>query len=353
MGLCIPHPGHFEALEEIIKSSGKEIYEIYMNGCPDYIGSVRRILESSPTMEDIAEQTKFVHEHGIKMNVLSNSSCLGGQHLTDQGNKTYRWYLEKLNDIGVDSITVADPYLVEMISRDFDIEVVVSCISFVDSPEKAVYYEQLGAETITLDSNINKHFDLLEGIRDATSCNLRIMVNEGCLYRCPFRYAHFNLTSHYFGPGPRLNTIGDYYHDKCVSMRIENPELIMRSGWIRPEDMKEYEKIGIDLFKIAGRVQPVNWIINCTQAYVNRSYDGNLMDILDGTGALRHLFYIPNKELDGAIEKWKKCDKFCHKCSFCKELVDKAVKIYSRKGTERENLKSFCSLKSVVSNELV
>ncbi len=350
MELCVPHPGHFEALKEIVKN-GKNINEIYMAGCPDFIGTVRRILDSSPTIEDIKEQTEYVHEHGIKMNILSNSSCLSGQHLTYQGNKTYRWYLDKLNDIGVDAITVSDPYLVEMISREYDIEPVVSCIAFVDSPQKAEYFEEFGATTLTLDTNIGKHFDLLEGIREATSCKLRIMVNEGCLYRCPFRYSHFNLTSHFFGPGSTLDIMGDYYHDKCVSMRIDNPEHIMRSGWVRPEDISAYEKIGIDLFKIAGRIQSVNWIINCTNAYANRSFDGNLMDILDGTGTLRNLFYVPNKELDGAIEKWKVCDKLCHKCNFCKELTNRVVRVYSGKGTQGEQVIPINSLKSEISNE--
>jgi collagenase-like PrtC family protease len=333
-----------EALEEIVKNSNEEIYEVYMAGSPDYSGTVRRFLESSPSIQDIADQTEYVHDHGLRMNVLFNNSCSGGQHLTREGSSIYHWYLDKLNDMGIDAVTVADPYLVETISREFDMEVIVSCIAFIDSPEKAGFYEALGADTLTLDTNINRHFDIIESIRDATSIKLKIMVNEGCLYRCPFRYAHFNLASHRFSPGAKPNILGDYYHDRCISMRIRDPDLIIKSGWIRPEDMSEYEKIGIDLFKIAGRLRSVNWIINCMEAYSRRSYDGNLMDILDATGRLNDLFYIPNPELDGAIKRWKECKKDCYRCGFCKELTDKILRVYAGRGTKSEKLESLSAM---------
>lgn len=50
-----------------------------------------------------------------------------------------------------------------------------------------------------------RDFEKLEAIRDATSGNLKLLVNEACLYQCPFRYAHFNFFSHANGPGPKPN----------------------------------------------------------------------------------------------------------------------------------------------------
>ncbi|MHC1582342.1 MAG: U32 family peptidase [Candidatus Syntropharchaeia archaeon] len=336
MKLCLPHPGHFEALKSILDGV-ERVYEVYMGGSPEYIGTGRVTLAPPPDIEEIREQVEYAHERGVKIDTVLNSSCLGGLHLSPGGYSLYHRYLEMLNDVGVDSVTLADPYFIEMASNEFDFEVVVSCISYVDSPEKAVFFEELGADTITLEPSINRCFDILEGIRESTSCELRILVNEGCLYKCPFRLAHVNLTSHRNGPNPP-KILYQYYQNRCNSMRVNNPELILKANWVRPEDVEEYERIGIDSFKVSGRMQSVNWIIEVSNAYANRSYKGNLVNLLDYGKNFSHLFYIPNEELDGVIEQWKKCDKVCVRCGFCKKLASRVVRVYSGKGTIEEQI---------------
>jgi len=339
MKFYVPHPGHFEGLKQLIEQNKKDIYSIFMAGSPDYIGTGRANL-GSPSLEDIAKQTEYVHKNRIKMEMVLNSSCMGGRQLTPEGYRMIHWYFENLNNIGIDSIVVADPYFVETLSMDFDMDVVVSVLAFVDSPQKAEFYEELGAKSIVVDSNVNRHFDVLDAIKDATDCELKLLVNEGCLYRCPFRYTHFNFFSHAFGPNPRPNVLDDYYYYKCLSMRIKNPELIIKSPWIRPEDLKEYKKY-TDVYKIGGRTHFINWISNCINAYASESYDGNLMDLLDCPKDLKDLFYIPNKALDGVIEQWKNCKKVCYKCGYCKKLTKEVVNIYSKGGTDKENIQNW------------
>lgn len=327
MKIYAPHIGHLEGLEDLLENT-KDIYGVYMAGTPDYVGTGRTNL-SAPGLEEISEQTEYAHEKGVKMEIVLNSSCMGGLHLTPEGYNKINWYFEQLNNIGIDSITVAEPYFVEMLAKDFDMEVVVSVLSFVDSPQKAEFYEELGADTIVIDPVVNRDFPKLEAIKDSTSCGLKLLVNEGCLYQCPFRYAHFNFFSHANGPGPKLSVLDDYYYYKCLSLRINDPQQLIKSPWIRPEDLKEYKHI-TDTFKIGGRTHFVNWILNNVQAYSNESYDGNLMDLLDCPKDIRDLFHIPNKELDGAISQWKQCGKVCVKCGYCKRLTEKIVSVYSK-----------------------
>jgi len=217
-----------------------------MAGTPEVLGSGRITLHA-PLLEEIARQTQYVHDKNLKMGVVLNPSCMGGQHLTSQAYNMFRWYFGKLNEIGVDSVTVAEPYLIEMLAKDFpDINVVVSCISHVDSPERARFFEELGADAITLDTNINREFEILENIKEVVDCELRVLVNEACLYKCPFRYFHFNLFSHMTSLGNKPDIFSDYYYEKCISFRVRYPELIIKSPWIRPEDLGVYEDLGID-----------------------------------------------------------------------------------------------------------
>jgi len=313
--------------------SSKDIYSIYMAGSPDYIGTGRVNLGHAG-LEEVARHTEYCHSNDVKIEMVLNSSCMGGQQLTTEGYNLIHWNLE---DIGVDTVVVADPYLIEMIASEFNIPVVVSVLAFVDSPQKAEFFEQLGASSIVVDSNVNRHFDVLEAIRDAVDCELKLLVNEGCLYRCPFRYAHFNFFSHVNGPPPRPNVQDDYYYHKCLTLRINDPSLILKSPFIRPEDLKEYAHI-TDVFKIGGRSHFINWILNCVNAYAAESYDGNLMDLMDCPKDLVDLFNIPNKALDGAIEQWKKHSTVCHTCGYCQRKISEIAEVYDRKGTTDEKL---------------
>lgn len=338
MKLVIPHPGHFSALKEICREVTKEVTEVYMAGTPEVLGS-GRITLYAPLMDEIVQQVEYVHDNKLKMGIAMNPSCMSGHHLTSQGYKTFIWYFEKLNEFGVDTVTVAEPYLIELLAKEFpDMKVVVSCISHVDSPERARFFEELGADCITLDTNINRNFEVIKGIREVVDCELRLLVNEACLYKCPFRYFHFNLFSHMTALGNKPNIFSDYYYEKCISYRVRYPELIIKSPWIRPEDVKVYEDIGIDIFKISGRANTVNWIIECMKAYSNKSYDGNLMNLLDCPSELRDMFYIPNKELKGAIEQWQNCKKMCHRCGFCKTTAERIIEVYEFRDMQRKTI---------------
>jgi len=83
MKLFVPSPGHINSLKELLKEKDK-IYSIFMAGSPDYIGTGRSNL-ASPQLEDIAEQTEHAHKNGVKMELVLNSSCMGGRQLTPKG----------------------------------------------------------------------------------------------------------------------------------------------------------------------------------------------------------------------------------------------------------------------------
>jgi len=325
MRLMIPHPGHFEALKEIIEvkeSEGlNEVEEVYMGGSPEVMGSGRGVLHA-PLIDEIREQTEYAHQHGIRMNIALNSPCTGGHHLTFEGYKMFEWYFGELNKAGVDGVIVAEPYLVELL-REFPMKTIVSCLAYVDAPQRARLFEELGADVITVDTNINRHFSTLEAMVKAVNCDIKVIVNEGCLYRCPFRYSHYNLASHLSSLNqPKTPLFApDFYFDKCINIRLRDPTQIIRSAWIRPEDLKEYEAIGINSFKLSGRTKAVNWIINCMRIYSRRSYEGNLLELLDCPQMLRYVFYLDNNKLEGCIEQWKSCNKHCHECGYCDELT--------------------------------
>ena len=143
--LIIPHPGHFPALKDLIEVKEAEgldeVDEVFMGGSPDVMGSGRGGLHA-PLLDEIREQTEYAHQHGIKMNITMNSTCTGGDHLSFEGYKMFSWYFGELKKAGVDGVTVAEPYLVELL-RDYPMQTVVSCLSYVESPQRAKFFNEL------------------------------------------------------------------------------------------------------------------------------------------------------------------------------------------------------------------
>ena len=77
-----------------------------------------------------------------------------------------------------------------------DIGICASVLGSIDCVQRVVIYREAGADVITPDVNINRNLVLLKEIKEATNARLKLLVNEGCLYKCPFRQFHFNAKTH-------------------------------------------------------------------------------------------------------------------------------------------------------------
>ena len=138
----------------------------------------------------------------------------------------------------------------------------------------------------------------------------------------------------------------------------------MKSPWIRPEDIRHYEAVGYEHFKITERFKRTPLLLEHVKAYENRHYDGNLLDLftLPRKGAftpihleyfikpehvnimkiselekvfdleVRELIQLDNKKLDGFIERFMKMDcnqTTCSNCRYCENLFEKVAVVNS------------------------
>ncbi len=325
----IPHPGHLEGLQQLLAGLEDvldEVEAVYTGSSPSHVGTGRPNL-NEPERENLEEQVETAHSHGVMFDVVVNTTCPLGGKPTRRVLDGFQGYLERLEKMGVDGVIVADPWLLRVASDVFD-RVVVSCLAFVNSPEKAEFFSD-HASAVTLDTNVNRNLDVIKAISKVI--NVKLIVNEGCLKDCPFRPFHFNLFSHMYGPD-RTTLYDDYYYRRCMLERVKNPELIIKSPWVRPEDLHWYDKL-VSGFKIGGRSYEIGWIIRAVRAYVRGEYRGNLLDILDCPRELRDHFYVDNRGLEGAMEHWvKRCTGLCHECGFCKDLARKVVRVIEPAG---------------------
>lgn len=300
------------------------------------------------TTEQAEEYIDLAHSAGLTFNYLLNAPCLSNMEWQEDTHRELLHHLEWLSNAGVDSVTVAIPYLLELVKCQFPhLKIEVSTIAHVNSVARAEYFESLGADSIMLDSNINRDFKLLKAIRGAVNCELGVLTNTLCLYQCPYEYYHNNTMGH---ASQSHNSLNGFYMDYCVLhcalSSLSDTSQLIKARWIRPEDVHIYQQIGIDFFKVGGRAMPTEWIVNAAKAYAELQYQGNLYDLLNPlTPKGRHAtpslsstqaatiasapeIYIDNQALDGLIDFFKKqdCLSGCAKCRYCQEVADRVVK---------------------------
>lgn len=322
----VPYNNDFELLKrfiEIKKLNGNRIEEIYLPIPQKYFGSGRVV--DKITKEGLKKILHFSNENNLEVNLLLNSTCEG---LDWYNSKNISKILDFLNEMvkkGLDSVTVANPLFLQKIHKELPkLKIHVSVLSDVSSVQRAEFFKKLGGHMITPNRDINRNLEALKQIKKLDNINLKLLVNEGCLFECPYRSFHFNYLSH---ASKKKEESSFLFLSRCPHIYKSSPSQILKSNWIRPEDLEKYKNITSN-FKIAGRTQKSDWILKVVKSYMNQSHEGNLLGLMDGP--LKWLketsdIYLNNKDLGGFFEKVTACNENCNECTYCKELAEKLL----------------------------
>jgi collagenase-like PrtC family protease len=278
MKLTVPANYDLEVVPELARYPVTEVYgklpgDLVGGGRPSYMGTPLGA-------RALARYVAVLEQHGIAFNYLLNSSCQGNREWTRRWQNRLMRLLDWLGDIGIRHVTVSTPFLLEIIKARFPkFTVKVGIYAQVDTPRRAKFWEDLGADAINLESfSINRDFSRLAAIRDSVRCDLQLIANHCCLPNCPLQSYHQNGFAH-SSDGSRTIFI-DYCFLRCSQMRLEDPSLFIKSAWIRPEDLSRYEKLGYTTFKLIERGMPSVELLKRVAAYSARRFDGNLAELI-------------------------------------------------------------------------
>lgn len=319
-----------------------------------------------------------VRDKGIHFNYLVNSSCTANAEFTESGHQEILELLDWVAQSGADFVTVATPFVADLVARRHDrLKIAVSKFGFVASPQQARFWQDAGAFQITIDPRITRCFSRLEAIRAAVQIQMVMLVNEACLLGCPHVYYHANCDSHGSQKGER-QAYASYSRLFCARVYAEHADQIIKATFIRPEDLSHYESIGIDRFKLVGRVRPTWWITRALEAYKSRRFEGNLaelmgtfstytespgarqpasldVDQIDGhvelerlrkSEAMRQEITIDNRALDDYLDPFRRIDcetTPCEECGYCERLAARAVRYGRGCDLQTENLRQAAS----------
>jgi collagenase-like PrtC family protease len=260
-----------------------DVTEVYGKLDRDIVGGGRSTYTLRPTSwSALKSAIHQAHQHHIAFNYLLNAAALNGMEQTRTGQRAIRRFIEALDDIGVDNLTVASPYLLRLIkSRYPRFKVRVGVFAMVNDAAKAKSWEDMGADTLCISAtSCNRNFPLLAAIRQAVSCDLQLIANASCLPSCTHELTHMNLmtASSRTGDGNKGFCL-DYCFLHCSAKKLREPLNFIRSTWIRPEDLAHYQRLGYSNFKLVERSCPTDLLMKRVAAYTSQSFDGNLLEI--------------------------------------------------------------------------
>ena len=328
----VPYNNDPDTLRELFKLkefNGNRIREVYLSGPQKYSASGRIV--------DEMDETKFVsiinliHKEGLRVNLVMNPTCEGLEWYKTEDIEAKMDFLGRMhNEQGLEAVTIANPLYIELVRKRFpDLEVGASVLGDIDSVQRAAIYRDLGANLITPDVDANRNIELLKEMKQATGVNFKLMLNDGCLYKCPFRKFHFNYISHKSKELGSFESDGFFAH--CSQVTKRDYSQILKSHWIRPEDLDRYAPI-TSFFKIVGRARPKTMVLRTVKAYMSQAWDGDLLDILSGSLYRMSMEFgasLDNKTLSkyGFFDRVTSCDNHCQNCSYCSNLANKLVRL--------------------------
>ena len=144
--------------------------------------------------------------------------------------------------------------------------------------------------------------------------------------RFVWRGAHDAVLAHM-----NSNSLQGVDEENCKLLCFDNHpyEEFLRPGWIRPEDVPLFEP-ELEIVKLATRTVSAKYTLEIVEAYLNHSYDGNLLRLLNPYHGFEFRPYrIDNKSFPA---DWitsgiaGKCAENCTHCGKCEQLLKQVMK---------------------------
>ncbi|MDY6863687.1 MAG: hypothetical protein SV062_11970 [Thermodesulfobacteriota bacterium] len=284
---------------------------------------------------------KLLKKNGIALNIALDQTCIGGKNLVKDFSNTFDSFMNLMPYKGV-GIVLREPTFIQYFSWKYPFVPFTinapSAYGIFDFHLRSRFYHEKfnknnNLKKVYLPPDLNRDFRALKRIRDSAKYDLCVTVNEGEVLNSPYRLSELIALSHM-----DENTDPSYYKkikeifdDFRIEVYEKEPWRIIASPWIRPEDIKVYEEIGINTLVLLAGEEDMEGLEDRVNAYIKRSYKGNLTDLLRKK-PFKTKGYINNDKLESFLKKIRKgpfntCIFDCDRCGICEEFFKLMGKI--------------------------
>ncbi len=284
--------------------------------------NIRQVLE---------EELQALRAMGVKLDLLFNANCYGERAVSVSLEKEVTGIIEHLGALGCspEIVTTTSPMIARTIKKHFSaIEVRASVNMRIGSVQAMGYVQDL-FDSFYLQRDLQRNIGYVEKVRawcDRHDKKLCLLVNSGCLRFCPGQTFHDNLIAH-SAEAERMENLPDWNPHVCWNLYRdpENFVEILRSTWIRPEDLHLYEGL-IDTAKLATRQHAHPRMV--IGAYAAGLFGGNLLDLLEpGFSPAFAPHVIDNAAFPSDwAERTGHCPGDCETCAYCHDVLAQVLK---------------------------
>lgn len=328
-------PESGERFSSIISDYRSKVSEVYF----PWIGTAsgRPVLGNSHGETDrdaqciLEEELRDLRRLGVKLDLLFNANCYGERAISKSLENEICSIIAHLDDIDCrpDIVTTTSLMIARTVKKYFSgTEVRASVNMRIGTTQAMGYVEEL-FDSFYLRRDLQRNIEYVKKVRrwcDRHGKKLCLLANSGCLRYCPGQTFHDNLIAH-SSKAEEMNNVSDWNPHVCRNL-YHNPENyveILKSTWIRPEDLSLYEGI-VDTIKLATRQHSHPRMV--IGAYGDGNFRGNLLDLLEpGFSAIFSPNYIDNAAFPS---QWAACigtcTGNCDSCRYCNHVLKQVLK---------------------------
>ena len=332
--------GHFLTKEpddpasftELAKRFAPRLREVYFPW-PGLWNARAKVYDKPDDEERITTDLKYCREHGMKLDLLANATCYGDKAFTEEQRLQIIGIIRHLDQMGLypEIITTTSPYIAKVFKMNFpDIEVRASVNMRLRNTLALEYLAPL-YDSYYICRDVQRDLPTFHTMtawcRDHGK-KLCMLANSGCVRDCPWQVFHETLLAHNFTKtfmemnNENLGLVCNQIFSR-KSLRAN----FLRCTWIRPEDVHVFEP-ELETIKLSTR--EAKYPLEIAEAYLNGSYDGNLLRLMDPIHSFGFRPYrIDNKSFPA---DWVtsgiagKCAENCVHCGKCEQILGQVLK---------------------------
>ena len=329
-------PAFGSSTSELVSLFRNHISEVYF-AWPGMASGRPPLADEDYTGEELAEilirELQAISKNGCSLDLLFNANCYGDDAISRAFEREIRDTIETLADNGVkpQTITTTSPFVAAVVKRDFpEIETRASVNMRIGTIQAMQYAADL-FDSFYIQRDYQRDIEYVKTVSRWCRENgkkLCLLANSGCLRFCPGQSFHDNLIAHCAEIETKEN-MPDFNPHTCwrLYQKPENRAEILKSTWIRPEDICRYEGL-VDVVKLATRQHshPATVI----GAYAAGKWDGDLLELLEpGFSPAFYPQYLDNSRLPADFfEKTSHCTLGCTGCGYCEKVFVEALRSY-------------------------
>ncbi|NLV23742.1 MAG: hypothetical protein GXY54_03030 [Deltaproteobacteria bacterium] len=352
MQFDIPLKTTDDFMASVIQAHQEKIYSIFFT-LPSAFMNDARVIYNKPSYDELLASLKKVPVKIKKYVTLNGRYNPPINYAGDNVRENARMMLD-LHDQGLlQGIIFLDFFyirrLIAIEPRIGELELVPSVNCFIDTIGKfhtmRRYLESacgaFRSKKVIIDRGLNRDLPALERLCGQLKefdpqLKIEVLVNEGCMLYCPFKVNHdifISMSNDHNQQQVHRNTdCDDYNLNKlygCQNSNLKNPATIFRSPFVRPEDIHHLEGKA-DILKVCGKTLPPNRMKMIFQAYLDRQYNGNLLDLLDAMQIVSKDVFIDNGKLpEDFFATVANCGKNCPACRKCEEVFGRHIESFA------------------------